>query len=232
MKKYDWSEEKVKQAIKESRSYSDTLRKLNIPLAGNNLSTLKRKIKEYGIDISHFTYENTWVNKEKVPIEEYLTNKRYITTCKLKKRLFEENIKENKCEICGTDSWMGKKIECQLHHKNGNRKDNSLENLQILCPNCHSQTDSFCIGNNRPEKRICPICGKNYIKTKAGKTCVHCSLIANKKVKRIPKEELIKLLEENNYNRLKISKLLSVSETSIRHWIKYYNISTRMSTRF
>lgn len=58
---------------------------------------------------------------------------------KLKERLFSEGIKECKCECCGISEWQGKPISLQLHHINGNR----LENLQILCPNCHSQTDNF-----------------------------------------------------------------------------------------
>lgn len=48
------------------------------------------------------------------------------------------------CEKCGINSWMGNIISLQIHHINGNRYDNRLENLQVLCPNCHSQTDNFC----------------------------------------------------------------------------------------
>lgn len=51
--------------------------------------------------------------------------------------------KEYKCECCGINEWNGQPISLQLHHINGNSRDNSLENLQILCPNCHSQTDNY-----------------------------------------------------------------------------------------
>lgn len=64
-------------------------------------------------------------------------------TFKLKIRLFKKEIKYNKCEECGIDNWNGKSINCELHHKDGNRTNHKLENLQILCPNCHSQTDTF-----------------------------------------------------------------------------------------
>ncbi|HEY6637471.1 MAG TPA: HNH endonuclease signature motif containing protein, partial [Solirubrobacterales bacterium] len=50
---------------------------------------------------------------------------------------------ENCCEICGIDSWLGKPLKAQLHHKNGDGSDNRLENIQFLCPNCHSQTDTY-----------------------------------------------------------------------------------------
>lgn len=59
--------------------------------------------------------------------------------CKIKGKLIREGLKENKCEICGLiNEWNGKPLVLQLHHINGNHTDNRLENLQILCPNCHS----------------------------------------------------------------------------------------------
>ena len=64
-------------------------------------------------------------------------------TYKLKNRLFKAGLKENKCEICGISEWLGQSIKCELHHKDGNRTNHRLENLQILCPNCHSQTGTY-----------------------------------------------------------------------------------------
>lgn len=57
--------------------------------------------------------------------------------------LIKAGYKENKCECCGINEWNGKPITLQLHHKNGNPRDNCLENLEVLCPNCHSQTDNY-----------------------------------------------------------------------------------------
>jgi hypothetical protein len=64
-------------------------------------------------------------------------------TRKLKLRLFSENIKQNKCEICGVSEWNNKPLVCELDHIDGNPTNHSLNNLRILCPNCHSQTDTF-----------------------------------------------------------------------------------------
>jgi hypothetical protein len=61
----------------------------------------------------------------------------------LKKRLIEAGIKEDRCEQCGTSEWQGKKLNIHLHHKNGDGTDNRLFNLEMLCPNCHSQTDTY-----------------------------------------------------------------------------------------
>jgi len=61
----------------------------------------------------------------------------------LKLRLFAAGLKENRCERCGLSDWLGKPLTMALHHRNGRGKDNRLENLQILCPNCHAQTENF-----------------------------------------------------------------------------------------
>jgi DNA-binding CsgD family transcriptional regulator len=61
----------------------------------------------------------------------------------LKGRLLNEGLKENRCEICGISEWQGKPLNMQLHHKNGDGHDNRLENLELLCANCHSQTDTY-----------------------------------------------------------------------------------------
>ena len=63
---------------------------------------------------------------------------------KLRVRLIKEGIKEHKCERCTLNEWLGKPIPLELHHKDGDKYNNKLKNLQILCPNCHSQTDNYC----------------------------------------------------------------------------------------
>ena len=62
---------------------------------------------------------------------------------KLRKRLFSEKIKDERCELCGLTEWLGKKLSLEVDHKDGNRYNHSLSNLQILCPNCHSQTNTY-----------------------------------------------------------------------------------------
>lgn len=80
----------------------------------------------------------------KYPLKDILDGKYPgYQTLKLKNRLYAEGLKNNKCEECGIDSWNSKKIECELDHINGDRTDHSLDNLKILCPNCHSQTSTF-----------------------------------------------------------------------------------------
>ena len=150
MAKFDYSYENLKNAVEKSKSYLETLRNLGTTSKGGNYNTLKRKIKEYNIDISHFLKSGWNKNKtfEKVPIEEYLNNKRRIHTYDLKRKLIKAGLKEDKCECCGVSEWQGHKLTIQLHHIDGNNENNSLDNLQLLCPNCHSITDNYAGKNN------------------------------------------------------------------------------------
>lgn len=75
------------------------------------------------------------------PAMFYIENNIEIKSFRLKEKLIRDGLKENCCEICGVSIWQGVQLPLELHHKNGNHFDNSLENLQILCPNCHSIQD-------------------------------------------------------------------------------------------
>lgn len=72
------------------------------------------------------------------PASYYFDNQHSINSHKLKEKLFKDGLKERKCELCGVSEWYGVELPLELHHKNNNHNDNSFENLQILCPNCHS----------------------------------------------------------------------------------------------
>jgi DNA-binding CsgD family transcriptional regulator len=70
----------------------------------------------------------------------------------VKQRLFDLGLKERRCERCGCEDWLGQPLTLALHHVNGDNDDNRLDNLQLLCPNCHSQTDNFAGRNARRRK--------------------------------------------------------------------------------
>ena len=72
------------------------------------------------------------------PATDYLGTDKYIKSSILKEKLIRDNIKKPVCELCGISSWMGVPLVLELHHKDGNHYNNSLDNLSLLCPNCHS----------------------------------------------------------------------------------------------
>lgn len=81
----------------------------------------------------------------KIPLKDILNGQHpSYQTFKLKQRLISENIKFNVCEICKTGpTWNGKYINCELDHVDGDSSNHLLSNLRMLCPNCHSQTETF-----------------------------------------------------------------------------------------
>lgn len=89
-----------------------------------------------------------------LPLEEFLVVGRTQTNRKnLKERLIKAGVKEDRCEQCGIDEWMEAPLSPQVHHRNGNGLDNRLENIQLLCPNCHSQTENWGGRNRRRFRR-------------------------------------------------------------------------------
>ena len=141
-----WTEDQLREAINTSISYRVVLQKLNIIPAGGNYATLKKWIKKLNIDISHFLHKAANKDRKfgpKRPLDAYLSNKYPIQTHKLRLRLIKEGIFNSKCQDCGLTTWKGLAIALELHHINGNRDDNTLSNLQLLCPNCHAQTKNY-----------------------------------------------------------------------------------------
>jgi len=137
MKLKNFSKKELVLAVNNSNSISQTLRFLGMGVSGTNYPEIKKYIKIMNIDISHFSGGRISCNKK--PIDDYLSNKNYLPSTQLKKRLLNEGFFEKQCEICKNTKWMGLPIPLELHHKDSNNHNNNLSNLQILCANCHSQ---------------------------------------------------------------------------------------------
>lgn len=218
MGKFEWNLEEIKKLVKDATTFSEVLRCLNIPVQGNNSNTLKRLLNVNNIDYSHFTGRAKHYKTHPTKIEDYLNNKIKIKTFKLKQKLLKENLIENKCSICGLTSWLNKPIVLQLHHIDGNNNNNNLNNLQLLCPNCHSQTDNYCGNANKDKtKYYCPECGREINKGSA-----RCSLCASHKRRKMPNITSTQLL--NDFRELKsfiqVGKKYDVSDNSIKKWCK------------
>ncbi len=141
-----WTDDQLKEAIKNSYSLRSVLIKIKLKPAGGNYIQLQKYIKELSLDISHFTGK-AWNKglkfsiKPRYTLEKILVKDSDFQSYKLKRRLFAAGIKQEFCEQCG---WAQRapdgRLPLELDHINGVHSDNRLENLRILCPNCHSLT--------------------------------------------------------------------------------------------
>ena len=113
---------------------------------GIHFNTFKRYALQY--DVYNPNPSGKGLNKKhngsKIPTDEILAGKHpHYQTNKLRLRLIKEGIKDEKCEMCGIEDWMGKRLAFELDHIDGNSNNHLLNNLRILCPNCHSQTETY-----------------------------------------------------------------------------------------
>jgi hypothetical protein len=168
--------EKLPEIIKEVTSYSEALKMLHIARNSGNFTTLKKYIKAYNLDISHFRNENYLkifnVNiGRKIPLEECLVENSTYSRSKLKRRLFKEGLKKEECEICGQNNeWNGKYLIMILDHINGVNNDNRLENLRMVYPNCNYQLDTTGGRNkasNQVKRAYCNTCNVELKNSKA-----------------------------------------------------------------
>ena len=143
-KKRKWTEENLRKAVTSSTSIRQVLNKVGLIQAGGNYNQIKKYIDIYKINTKHFK-GRAWnkglvgIGKPRIKIEEVLTINSNFQSYKLKKRLFEIGLKDKKCEECGWKKISKDgRLPLELDHINGNSNDNRLENLRVLCPNCHS----------------------------------------------------------------------------------------------
>jgi hypothetical protein len=207
--------ENLKNTITQSRTYSEVLKRLGIRAAGGNFDTLKKYIKKYEIDITHFEaykvrneklseFRKNFVKKD---IQDYLVEGSDYNRGHLKERLYSEKIKERKCEICGQgEEWNGKKMSLILDHINGIWNDNRIENLRIVCPNCNATLETHC--------------GKQKKKKNHEKKISEVNFTKRRKVDRPEYAVLIKEISESGF--VSVGKKYGVSDNAIRKWVKFY----------
>jgi hypothetical protein len=144
MRKRTWQLEDLRQAVETSTSYRQVLEKLSLKGSGGNYEQIKKYIKDEQLNIEHFKGRG-WnrglmgTGRPRMPLDKVLILGSEVQSFKLKKRLFHAGLKPMHCEECGWAKLSENGyLPLELDHINGNRHDNRIENLRILCPNCHS----------------------------------------------------------------------------------------------
>jgi hypothetical protein len=150
-----YSKEFLEEIISRSSCIWDVVVLCGVKKQEGNYTYISRLIKKYKLDTSHFINQMGGNKKEK-ELKEYLVKDRFLTINgnRLKEKLYKEGLKKRECEFCKQgEIWNGKKISLILDHIDGDRKNNLIENLQILCPNCNATLDTHC-GKNAKKKLI------------------------------------------------------------------------------
>lgn len=202
-----YTKELLEPLIKTSFTMSEVVRKLGHRTDTGFVTYLNKVAKKFNIDITHFKNKSEQARDRSVirNINDYLSNKNEISSCKLKNKLFLLNIKDKKCEKCGIDKWLGEELTLHLHHIDLNHTNNNLSNLMILCPNCHS------LAHRSKKIKEKPVNKKRKCKLRP----------LSRKVVRPDFLTLKKELKESNY--CAVARKYNVSDNCVRKWVKMYN---------
>lgn len=229
----------VKDAVIGSNNFSEVCRKLDISICTFNIKRIQTICVNNNISTSHFdakhskNHKVSMVNKRTRTIENSLIEHSTLNRSSLRPFLIKNNLFKNECSCCGISEWQGKPITIEVDHINGISDDNRLENLRWLCPNCHSQTETFKTGNidklkprtnfkrdniqSTPIMHECKCCGKPFIKHT--KTTKYCSVECSNKSKHSnnwDEIDLIDMVDNKKISFRQISIRMGVSLNAVR----------------
>lgn len=213
-----WNDDQLRDAVKSSISLRQVAVKLGLCARGGGCYySVKERIRELGIDTAHLKGQS-WLKGRRndfsvKPIECYLVVGKLSRADILKRKLIESGIWKNECSECGQGPlWNGKRLVLQLDHKDGDRYNNVLDNLRLLCPNCHTQTPTFTRGKRKKE-RIHKNPAWRRLPKFARRKCLHPT-----------KEQLLHLIGTASW--CEIGRKYGVSDNAVRKWAKKYGLIT------
>lgn len=221
----DYSKEELEQIVQQSLSMKEVIDKLGYSThSGSNNNTVKNRIEKYQIDISHFNYQSPQKrNEENVFVENSTANQ---TT--LRRWYKKGNYTPYKCSICGQEPiWQDKELVLILDHINGHNKDDRLENLRWVCPNCNQQLDTTNGKNKKTleKKKYCIDCGKEI--SLQAERCVDCAnkFRASQNTLPVTREELKQLIRTQTF--VSIGQQFNITDNAIKKWCIKYNLPSR-----
>lgn len=144
-----WTRDVLQEAVSASTNMCEVLRHLGLEVVGGHHTHISRRIKAYGLDISHFRMPTRrgkpWRPRtpENLLVEQPPAQARRIPSDRIKWAMTALGVPEQ-CTLCGTGSvWRGRSLPLEVDHVDGDWRNNRIENLRFLCPNCHSTTDNY-----------------------------------------------------------------------------------------
>jgi hypothetical protein len=233
-----YTEAQAREAIAASLTFTEALRHLGMCWSGGNHLTLKKRAAEWSIPTDHFDPDaarRRALRRDAIPLEQVLVENSTYSRGRLKERLYETGLKAPRCEICGQDErWQGRRMALILDHVNGDARDNRIENLRIVCPNCAATLDTHCGRRARLplEARHCRRCGAAFLPKTVRQS--YCSRDCGQRWdrKRVPKLGQRKVRERPPYEQLlaeitedgwtAVGRKYGVSDNAIRKWMRTY----------
>lgn len=234
-----YTKDLLEPVVKASISFADVIRALGLRYAGGTYRHLQMRIRQFGLDTSHFKGRAAGAQKRglglRIHAEAILVLKSAglrTTACVLRRALLEIG-RPHVCEVCAQGPfWRGVPLVLEIDHRNGNRNDDRRENLRFLCPNCHSQTANFGAKNIEKKiqvsariKQVCLRCGTVKKPTKAD-LCAPCAQKTrvtgrSRKVNDRPSFDVLQK-EIAEFGYAATGRKYGVTGTSIRSWIKVH----------
>jgi len=223
------------EAINKSESVSQILIALGFLPHVNYYKELRERCQELGLELPTYQRQPGHTAKS---LEEVLIVGSTYNRINLKRRLLKEGLLRNECYECKQPPvWNNKPLVLQLDHINGINNDNRLENLRFLCPNCHTQTETFCGKRNDRKNRLkkeprprkvyyknkCQKC--DNLKTTTSKLCRTCSNSNRFTVQWPDTEALILMIKDTNF--VETAKLLGCSDNAVRKHLRKKGIDPK-----
>jgi len=186
-----WTDEQLEQAVRSNNTIAGVLRNLALSSSPGNYRSFHRHVARLGLDTHHFTGQahGTTGSIRAQPFSEILVRNSPHSGKGLKKRLLKAGMMVELCLECGMGPmWRGKPLVLQLDHINGDPRDHRIKNLRLLCPNCHTQTQTFNSKNRRSRympvkgQHACLDCGVPTCDSRSTR-CPSCSSKASAKTK-------------------------------------------------